>query len=267
VSEIFLTDHTIQYFRQHFRTQFGVEALKSSLYENITQGRQVAGQEHWLGLFYEAKITLQNYVPQGVVFCDYQITEVYKAHQDQLKDHYQMRQLQHDSPYYPLLPEALFQSEIQFPKKVQFSPFVEEGAVDMQGKFWAASSKGSQKSPHKDPVDLLQKNPPQIVALHSEGSRDRVQKIFLSRGMEAFANIDTFKVNPKVMGLAILPLSRGFVSPSLSVVTEEDLFGERLVRRSQRKPNKALALELNNFQVGDLLVHEEHGIGKFMGFP
>ena len=257
ISEIFLTEETIQNFRNSFRTQFGAEALKSTLYEHITQGRSVPGQEHWLGLFYKERTTLAQYAPHALVFCDHQVGEAYGAHQEQLQDYYKTRRVQKDPPYYPLQPQDMYQETLPFPKGVQFSPFVENEALDMGGKVWVA--------PKKDPLEVLAKDPPHIIALHSEGSRDRAQKILQSRDIESFENISTFSILKNKMGLAILPLSRGFTSPSLSMAAEEDVFGERLTRRSQKKANKALALELNNFQVGDLLTHDEHGVGKFMG--
>ena len=85
VSEIFLTEETIQQFRQNFRTQFGAEALKSPLYEHITQGRSMPGQEHWLGLFYQERTTLANYAPKALIFCDHQVSEAYGAHQAHLQ--------------------------------------------------------------------------------------------------------------------------------------------------------------------------------------
>lgn len=256
VSEIFLTEETIQHFRNHFRSQFGADALKSPLYENITQGKVVAGQEHWLSLFYGEQATLENYVPNALLFFDHQSLEAYGAHQGNIKDYYKTRHLQ-NPPYYPVAPESMYKTQLAFRKWVQFSPFVDDGGLDMQGKAW--------KIAKDDPLDNLAKTPPHIIALHSEGSRDRAQKFLEARGMDNFENIATFAKRKNKIGLAILPLSRGFTCPDLMLATEEDLFGERLNRRRQKKANKALALELNNFQIGDLLVHEEHGVGKFMG--
>src|SRR5204863_5722826 len=68
-------------------------------------------------------------------------------------------------------------------------------------------------------------------------------------------------------------LSRGFVLPKnfkQAVYTEHELFGRRRERgasaRKKAARTKGISLrELRALKRGDLLVHEDKGIGKFMG--
>jgi transcription-repair coupling factor (superfamily II helicase) len=68
------------------------------------------------------------------------------------------------------------------------------------------------------------------------------------------------------VALAVVPLERGFVAPALAVVTEQDLLGDRLVRRAKRKKSAdAFLSELATMSPGDFMVHRDHGIGRFEG--
>src|SRR4030095_14188524 len=64
----------------------------------------------------------------------------------------------------------------------------------------------------------------------------------------------------------VLPLDTGFANDELELVTEQDLLGDRLVRRrKRRKDSDAFLAELSALNRGDLVVHLDHGIGKYFG--
>ena len=64
----------------------------------------------------------------------------------------------------------------------------------------------------------------------------------------------------------MLPLDHGFTAPDVALLTEQDLLGDRLVRRQKRKKNAdAFLAELATLTPGDLVVHADHGIGRYQG--
>ncbi len=64
----------------------------------------------------------------------------------------------------------------------------------------------------------------------------------------------------------ILPLDTGFAGPDIELLTEQDILGDRLVRRRKRKKDAdAFLAELSALERGDLVVHTDHGIGKYLG--
>ena len=70
------------------------------------------------------------------------------------------------------------------------------------------------------------------------------------------------------LGLLTGDCSSGFLIPALGLIllTEEELFGSR--RRSLRRPLYERGASLTTFtdlQIGDLVVHEEHGVGRYLG--
>ncbi|HEX8442556.1 MAG TPA: transcription-repair coupling factor, partial [Allosphingosinicella sp.] len=66
--------------------------------------------------------------------------------------------------------------------------------------------------------------------------------------------------------LAVLPLDHGFTTAGIALLTEQDMLGDRLVRRrKRRKSADAFMSELATLSPGDLVVHADHGIGRFEG--
>lgn len=86
----------------------------------------------------------------------------------------------------------------------------------------------------------------------------------------AKANSSTGKAVSKIpdgaIGLCVLPLEQGIVSPHFAIITETDIFGERILRaRPRRKAAELFLEEAANFSEGEIIVHREHGIGQFAG--
>ncbi|WP_163314332.1 CarD family transcriptional regulator, partial [Enterobacter hormaechei] len=73
-------------------------------------------------------------------------------------------------------------------------------------------------------------------------------------------------VADSAVAMIVLPLDHGFSAPDVAVLTEQDMLGDRLVRRSRRrKSTDAFLNELATLSPGDLVVHVDHGIGRYEG--
>ena len=74
------------------------------------------------------------------------------------------------------------------------------------------------------------------------------------------------KLEADQTGMAVLGLEHGFIAPDLAVLTEQDILGDRLARRaSRRKRADNFLTEVSSLSPGDLVVHIDHGIGRFEG--
>src|SRR5262249_23933011 len=109
-----------------------------------------------------------------------------------------------------------------------------------------------------------------VVALWSEGSRDRMSHVLADHGL---ANLTPVAAWPEVLrlpkpqvALAVLGLESGFETADAAVISEQDILGDRLVRprRAARRPDNFIA-EVTSLAAGDLVVHVDHGIGRFTG--
>src|SRR5205085_8986470 len=57
-SEALLDEDAVKRFRSRYREQFGAHATQDPLYQAVSDGRRLAGMEHWLPLFEERLATL-----------------------------------------------------------------------------------------------------------------------------------------------------------------------------------------------------------------
>src|SRR6202165_1787177 len=66
--------------------------------------------------------------------------------------------------------------------------------------------------------------------------------------------------------LAVVGMESGFETDHVAVITEQDILGDRLVRprKASRKLDNFIS-EVTRAAAGDLVVHVEHGIGRFVG--
>ena len=110
-----------------------------------------------------------------------------------------------------------------------------------------------------------------ILAAYSPGSRSRLAALLGDAGKAKPVMAETWQ---EALGLAatgkvaaiVLPLDHGFASDDLELITEQDILGDRLVRRKRkRKDADAFLAELSALNPGDLVVHMEHGIGRYEG--
>jgi transcription-repair coupling factor (superfamily II helicase) len=107
-----------------------------------------------------------------------------------------------------------------------------------------------------------------LIAAYSDGSRERLRGLMEAAGFANIVSVDDApslkKLTPHQIGLTVLSLSHGFTSPDLLTVSEQDILGDRLARRSKkRKKADNFLTEISSLSPGDLVVHMEHGVGRF----
>jgi transcription-repair coupling factor (superfamily II helicase) len=108
-----------------------------------------------------------------------------------------------------------------------------------------------------------------ILASYTKGARERLAGLLDENGLKSEKLVDSWqealgsKTQPAML---VLPLDHGFTTPDVAVLTEQDMLGDRLVRRrKRRRAADAFLAELATLSPGDLVVHEEHGIGRYEG--
>jgi transcription-repair coupling factor (superfamily II helicase) len=295
VSEVLLDEPAIHRFRTRYRELFGNVGSDDSLYESVSAGRRYAGMEHWLPLYYERLETLFDYLPGCAVSFDWQ-SEQARAHRlEGIADFYAARQSIAASGannaaaplYRPVKPEQMFiddeewRNELAGRMTVQLSPFAapdsDRDAIDAGARpaknFAAerADPKVQLFEAARDYLDAERKSGKRAaIAAYSAGSADRLATVLRERGLpdlRPVADGDALEKLPRsAVGLAILPLEQGFATDSLVVLGEQDILGDRLARVPRRRRNlDEFIAEAASLAAGDLVVHDEHGIGRYEG--
>ena len=295
VSEVPLDKASIARFRTGWRELFGPDAAQDPLYLSISDGRRHPGMEHWVSLFHPTMENLLDYLPDASVSLDHQSDEVLSARLEMISDHYQARKSaprDGEVAYRPLPPGRLYLDReawdemLSFGPLLAFSPFgLPDGGAGIDGggrpgpvfaqsggNFSAAGGPGINVFDQlRIQVDRWTKEGRRIaIAAWTRGSRERIGNLLREHGFKDVASEDDFAaVRRKPAGslsLVTLGVERGFVAQRLALVGEQDLLGERISRppRRRKRADQFIA-EATEIAEGDLVVHQEYGIGRYDG--
>ena len=118
--------------------------------------------------------------------------------------------------------------------------------------------------------DLRNRGLNAIVAGWSDGSRERLSHVLAEHGLKSFELVSSYHqaktARSGALPLAVLALEQGFEAPDFAIVGEQDILGDRLVRQSKRRRRAQDVLaEASALTAGDLVVHVDHGVGRFVG--
>ncbi|MSO54850.1 MAG: transcription-repair coupling factor [Rhodospirillales bacterium] len=291
MSEIALSDDAVARFRVGYRALFGAVGDDDPLYQAVSAGKRHVGMEHWLPLFHDRLETLIDYAPDAVIALDpgveaaaderlALIAEYYTARRDVA----QAAPSAAEAPYRPLPPNRLYLDRAAWDELLagrpvaELSPFAPPedlgGAIDAGGRT-GPDFAHFRTEPNGDPFAELgrhlvaQRALNRIVVLTGQtpGSRDRLISVLREHSIEGLAVVEDWagaRTLGGAVGVTVLGLGRGFETPGLAIVTEEDIFGERLIRPARRRgrPENFIS-EVAALNQGDLIVHADHGIGRF----
>ncbi len=110
-----------------------------------------------------------------------------------------------------------------------------------------------------------------LIAARTETQADRLATLLQHRGVVAVRGSEEFapSLNRQAVRIVTAPLARGIVAQGegFVLVTEEEIFGARARRKSEAKKGttKAFLEDLRTLDPGDLVVHSDHGIGRYLG--
>ncbi len=288
-SETLLDEDSIKRFRARYRERFGATATGDPLYQAISDGRRLAGMEHWLPLFEDKMATLFDHLGDDAVMVrDAGAVAAAEARFEAITDYHGNRvKAQSSDPgsYRPLPPDALYLTARDFAQQLDAAPAhritafhepesktVLDFGVDGPRDFGAERASGVNI--YEAVVEHLGKlrkdGRKAILASYSTGSRDRLAGLLADHELTNTVKVDSWQqalgVGAKSVALLVLPLDHGFSGPEVALLTEQDMLGDRLVRRNKRKKSAdAFLAELAMLTPGDLVVHADHGIGRYEG--
>ncbi len=285
MGELSLNEKTTENFRTHYRSQFSNNLRGDLLYQDISEGRYHPGMEHWLPLFYDHLDHLTDYLKQPFIGFTHGIQESFSHRFEQIQDHYGARlegvgkEMDTNLRYNPLKPSDLYLSQEE-----------SDGLVKRHACLYTSVFKTGQNL--KTSLSLLPplvgESVPKIellkqflieklkdkrvvhVACQSEGSRhqfiSQLQDLDFLK-LTAVQNWEEGQKQPaKIVRFHVFSLQQGFETEDFTLLTEREIFGEiqRKVPKKSRRSDLFIA-EASALELGDYVVHEEHGIGQFDG--
>lgn len=302
MSEVTLTPENISRFRKNYLSLFGAATRDDALYAAVSEGRRYAGMEHWLPMFYDKLETTFDYLRGFRMVTDHTVREAAEERAKLIRDYYEARlnsatpgkgHLAQGTPYKPVPPERLYLGAGEFGKSldafdpIRITPFAEHGGesrlvIEVDARptpRWAKtanedSGEGSRVNVFEQAVsyiaDKRASGAKVVVSGWSEGSLDRLLQVLNEHGLEKLVPVaalkDAEKLKKGEAGTAVLSLEGGFEAGNLVIVGEQDILGDRMVRRSKRRKRAAdFISEVASIDEGSIVVHAEHGIGRFVG--
>ena len=290
VAEAPLDPDAITRFRRNYREMFGAAGLDDPLYEAVSAGRKHQGMEHWAPLFHEAMETIFDYLPDAPLSLDHLADDAVEARWAQVEDHYHARaeaakaRAMGAPVYKPAPPASLYLAPADLEARLKgravrrLFPHAQPpgpGVIDRGARA------GRNFAPERQMEDARlfdalaehiahrRKEGRVVIASWSEGARDRMATMLADHGVEGgamAARWSDVEALPKgALALTIWPLDAGFAAPDLTVIAEQDILGERLIRKNRKRKAENFITEAGTLSVGDLIVHVEHGVGRYQG--
>ena len=290
VSEVILDDVSIKRFRNNYRKEFGSAGLDDPLYEAISAGRKHQGYEHWAPYFHDGMETIFDHLPNAVIFMDENIERIHTSRWDGINDQYEARlealnsKNRLETVYKPIKPELFYVSPDDLfdllnnreqRKFIVLPQPTGPNSLDMRARI------GRNFAPERQNEELglfeefakhiieKRKTTSVIIASMSLGARERLYGLLQDQGLSGMVNIKTWKDTNQAIGsisLAVWHLEHGFEAPGLTIISEQDVLGELIIRKTNKKRRaKDFLTEASSLSVGDLVVHVDHGVGRYRG--
>ncbi len=269
-------------FRQRWRELLEGDPTRSRIYKDMGNGVATAGIEYYLPLFFDETATVFDYLgEQATVVLHGDLETPFQRFWQDTRERYRLIQ---GDPDYPVLPpDALFLSAEQFygEAKPHAQLALRPGVEDVQ------DNAHFQKLPDlavvrgaEDPLARLQAHirttrQRLLLLAESDGRRESLLDFLRASGLNppAFDSLAEFQATPEErVGIATAALATGFawLEEGLDLVTETELFAASATTRRRKKQEQAsdveaLIKDLSELNVGDPVVHAQHGIGRYRG--
>ncbi len=287
VSEVLLDEMTVLQFRRRFTQAFG--AVSDPLYDSVSARIRRQGVEQFLPFFYERLETVFDYAGEtALVAFDALAGEAVKERVETARDHYESRksapiprggaQFRAPEPDLLYLGEEASAAALAGRTVRRFTHFDTDAKKQLDlggrtGRDFAAERQTADVNVFEAAakhIETLTKSKKRVViAAWSEGSAERLAGVLSDHGVEAVVRSDSWRhaaALPKgAHALVVLPIEHGFETEQLAFLAEQDILGDRLARPRKRRKASSVIAEAAAMNQGDLIVHQDHGVGRYEG--
>ncbi len=274
---------SISAFRTRYREMFNGDPSVSRIYQDVSQGIIPNGIEYYLPLFFDQLDSVFNYLPRNTIFCsnkDLLLTA--ESFMLDVTNRYEQRC--HDIERPILTPQTLYLtpeeittnlSEYAHIQVQKHKSTLQKPALDLP---FAAPAQLVSKSRSDTPVSRLISHIneyPGRLLLVAESAGRREMLLDMLHDNHKFAGVydnwNSFISSDEQIGICVAQIERGLniIEPEICVLSEAQIFGERAQQQRRRKTRtrdaEAIIGDLTDLSIGAPVVHEEHGVGRYLG--
>jgi len=284
-----LSEDGITHFRQQYRLQFEGNPQDSVIYRDVSQGLAPAGIEYYLPLFFKQTQTLFDYLPDNtLIVTAHGAMEAAAQFWHESNERYESGR--HDLERPLLAPGKLFLEPERLSQQLQARESIQLNRIeldheDANGYNFATSSPPKLSLPPRSPHPLgplltfLDEFEGRVlIAAETTGRRETLLEMFRDnerypKQLDSWAD---FMQDDAPLAIIVAPFDEGMIfegsadeAGKLAIISESQLFGEQVMQRRRRKKRgrdvEAVVKNLTELTVGAPVVHEEHGVGRYLG--
>jgi transcription-repair coupling factor (superfamily II helicase) len=278
-----VTEDSIQLFRQQFRNQFEGDPQRSHIYREVSDGNIPGGIEYYLPLFLENTNSLIDYLPTNTLLFNinnpHQAAVNFWQEVNERYDHFS-----YDTERCLLPPTKVFiRVEDLFATFKQYQSLYSQsfeleasaGHTNYQTTIPPQLTLNARQEHACDAlVQFINNFEGRILfAAETAGRRETLLELLRDNGIKpkVVANWDAFRTDTAPLGITVAPLEQGLVlgQEKIAVIAEPQLFGQQVMQRRRRNRKKrdsdAIIRNLAELTIGDAVVHEDHGVGRYLG--
>lgn len=267
-----MTEESIERFRQAWRNQFSGNPLKAPTYQDISEGICSPGIEYYLPLFFDETSHLFNYLPENTLIIT--VGDIQSKAEELWKEVMQRYEQGRHDTFRPLLePQRLFMPTTWLKESInQYDVIKLSGEKENISPTFEINHKAVRPLAPLEAF-ISEYDGRVLFCAESMGRREVILQLFRSINLSPtyFHTWKEFLTSDVQYGIAVTPLEDGFTieSPKITLITETQLYGKRVMQRRLRKKSPqdtdALIRDLTELQLNDPVVHIDHGIGRYSG--
>ena len=281
-----LDPDAIRAFRRRWRSRFEGDPTRSPLYTGVSDGYAPAGIEFWSPLFFEETGTLFDYLPARTVIADLTqdreggLSRAWRSLQDRHAERSGDIERPLLEPHEIFLTPEQIETGLAAYSRVESQPFRDPQPTDIGFDFGTQLPRSllldaRAERPLAPLQSFLEEFPGRVLlAADSPGRREVLGELLRAARLHAAAcdGWESFLASGERVGLTVAPELQGLSLPgaSLALLSESQLFGtrarqERRRRKSAASDPNAILRDLQSLTAGAPVVHEEYGVGRYVG--
>ena len=279
-----LTENAARDFRSNLRERFPIDVRRCPLYQDMKEGVTPGGIEYYLPLFFAQTATLFDYLAGDAMFLLGEgAAEASEQFWIQTTERHDQRAHDIERPVLPpaelYLPPEQLREQLNKRLRIEMVDASHEHAVataTQPAPELPLNRKGEE--PGTALRHFLASYPGRVlIAADSAGRREALNETLAGVGLSA-TNIDGWAAfaedASQRFAMTVASLEQGFAltSPAMTVLTERELYGERVRSERDRKRRRGAARDpdtiirdLTELTLGAPIVHVDHGVGRYQG--
>ena len=266
-------------FRDRYRERFEGQPSKSRVYREVSDGIAHGGIEYYLPLFFDTTAALLDYLPDNcIVVAPADTNVLLEQFAAEARERYELCSLDRERPILSVEETFVAVADVALERFPQIRYSTQSLANDASNFDTRMPPAVKIETRYEDAAASLMQFLDSfagrvLFSTDSPGRREQLFDMLSGRGLDLARtdSWDEFRDSSQRIGVAIAPLENGVVLPAADValISEQQLFGERAKarkrrRRADRDP-ETIIRQLNDLEPGSPVVHEEYGIGRYMG--